>query len=428
MDPHSIVTEIDAMWSRVFDVSESQWKRAEMMENILRSPKHLLGSVHGYSLLHAIIEHGATGDQTREAKIDEMAVALLLEKGMDIDGKCKSEFSDKCTALHLAAKLNKPALVKLLVIHGADVDARNEKHQMTALGMNIQFGNGDLEILKLLLAHGGTEPATALQLALQFKQREIVEYLLGRGGDIVDDNGDTLLIKAAGGGKLEDARLLLESKANHTLKNNNGVTALAAAVNGGLPEMVRLFLDHKADVQVQDNDGTTVLMAAVRNVSEEIVNLLLDNGSVATIDVKDKNGVTPLMAVALNGSEDIAKELLKHNPTLEGDLYPAKIPQNVAVEKGHLKLARLLENARRPSKSKLSKLRPDRTTRELLAAERQAAEMQRRSSSGTTNQAAEGGQGRGRRILRSMTVAVLGDGTGSGSSVSQDPELWELYR
>ena len=85
MDPRSIVTEIDTMWSRVFEGSESPWKRAEMMENILRGPKHLLGSVHGYSLLHAIVEHGAT-DQAGD-EIDEMAVNLLLEKGMEIDGK-----------------------------------------------------------------------------------------------------------------------------------------------------------------------------------------------------------------------------------------------------------------------------------------------------------------------------------------------------
>jgi ankyrin repeat protein len=77
-------------------------------------------------------------------------VKLLLEHGADVNAKTKEGYG--YTALHSAASNGHLEIVKLLLEHGADVNAKTKYGGYTALHSATM--NGHLEIVKLLLEHG----------------------------------------------------------------------------------------------------------------------------------------------------------------------------------------------------------------------------------------------------------------------------------
>ncbi|KAM6961524.1 ankyrin repeat and SOCS box protein 15b [Tautogolabrus adspersus] len=92
----------------------------------------------------------------------------------------------KWTATHEAAKVGCPAVLMLLLRHGAKVTARDSQG-VTPLGIAAEYGNA--EALEILIHHGGDVNAQA-------------------------SNGDTVLYDAAGNGNLDCIKLLLEHNAN----------------------------------------------------------------------------------------------------------------------------------------------------------------------------------------------------------------------
>ena len=322
------------------------------MENIRKSGNGIVGSGHGYTLIHAIVEHGAmerVDNENGDAKsigeepvdatyIDELTVKLILEKGMDIDAKTNR---DGCTALHIASKLNKTPIVRCLLENGADVNAYDNEHQMTALGITICFSGGNEEIARLLVmggvdvnrpARSGNEPASPLMLAVERGHRAIVKLMIAQGADIEarDSSGNTVLIRAAECGRLLEAQMLLEKAADYNAKNNIGVTAL---------------------------------IAAVKNMSEEIVRLLL-KGPV-DIEARDDYGETALGVAASTGSETIVRDLLEGGADVEAFYSQGQTPQDLAFPKGHLTVAELLLTVRMQKRSWYRRLRADEMGRQL---------------------------------------------------------------
>ncbi|KAI1127262.1 hypothetical protein F5Y10DRAFT_293052 [Nemania abortiva] len=106
-------------------------------------------------------------------------VRRQLAAGVDAD----ISGNDGKTALHLAAGEGFIAIVKELIIAGADIDVNNDSH--TAL--QLAAGNGCYETVGILLAAGadvnafGGDGSTALQLAAENGHEYIVEKLLGAG-------------------------------------------------------------------------------------------------------------------------------------------------------------------------------------------------------------------------------------------------------
>jgi ankyrin repeat protein len=161
-----------------------------------------------------------------------------------------------------SGKLSSLDIVRQLVAHGADVNARLEKGE-SGLGRFTTTGS------------------TPFLLAARASDVPLMRLLLELGADSRLPNADncTTLMAAAGVGALDNGeeaagtedealatvRLLLEFGADINAVDDNGETAMHGAAYQSWPKLVQLFADHGADINVWNRKnkwGWTPLMIA----------------------------------------------------------------------------------------------------------------------------------------------------------------------
>ncbi len=187
------------------------------------------------------------------------------------------------------------------------------------------------------------DPRSAeLIAAVKFNQLETIDDLIGSGVSInaADENGDNALIYAAWDGKNDTIRFLLDRGANLNHKNNIGWNALLSAVTAGHIETVKVLLAEGADVHFTTMGGKSVLMAAARNQRPEIVKLLLRSG--AKINQVNNDGWSALFYAVWYGFEDIVSILMENGADLSIRDHVGNSVTNVANNRGHSKLLKLL--------------------------------------------------------------------------------------
>lgn len=110
-------------------------------------------------------------------------VEALLAAGAEVN--TASRDSMKVTPLHSAAAAKQLAIARVLIAHGASVNATQAESGFTPL--HEAALNGDIELAKLLLEHGAEINAkmkdgkTPLAFALDRGQPEMAAFLRGRG-------------------------------------------------------------------------------------------------------------------------------------------------------------------------------------------------------------------------------------------------------
>jgi ankyrin repeat protein len=256
---------------------------------------------------------------------DPDVVRLLLEHvlehgGADVNAR---EPSYGETALMWAASENHPAAAKLLIEHGADVNARSNKLTYA----KDRFG---LEGVVTVLPHGSWTP---LMYAARQGSLAAARVLAdnGAGLNLTDPDGTTALIVAIINNHYDTAALLLLKGADPNLADSTGMAALYAAVDMntlgevyGRParqpvsgdtsalDLIKLLLNHNANPNAQLKtptlyrahtpgeptlgDGATPLMRAAKNGDAAAMRLLLENG--ADPELAQKNHTTALMLAA----------------------------------------------------------------------------------------------------------------------------------
>jgi ankyrin repeat protein len=210
--------------------------------------------------------------------LDE-AVKLLLADRVDPDSKN----TEGQTPLLWAAEKGHDAVVRLLLEHKADINAKTNNNRWTAL--YVAAKNGHERVVQLLLDYKADAEAknshgeTALHRAAMNGYEAVVQLLLDHKVDIEakNDYGWTTLHNAALNGQGAVLRLLLDHKADVNAKAYNGMTALHRAARRGHETVVQLLLDHKADLGAKDNDGDTALHRAARHGNVVVVQQLLDH-------------------------------------------------------------------------------------------------------------------------------------------------------
>ena len=150
---------------------------------------------------------------------------------------------------------------------------------------------------------------TPLMIAAQGGRLELVKLLLAHGADVnaSGEAGSTPLIEAICHSHSDIAMLLLEKGAKPNQRNLHGGTAIVFAANEGNVPLTSTLLDHGADI----NGGTswTPLMDAAYNGQEDIVVLLLKKG--ANVNLRRGNMMTPLECALVQHNDDIAALLRK---------------------------------------------------------------------------------------------------------------------
>jgi hypothetical protein len=151
----------------------------------------------------------------------------------------------------------------------------------------------------------------ALVEAARAGQTDVVKSLLKHGVDVNarDLLGETALLAAAEEGHLKVVRFLLDRGADVNARHATlSWTALIQAAAEGHARLLRPLLDAGADINARDNSGATALLRAAENSRAEAVKLLIEKG--ADVNAMSYKGFTPLMRAFVNGHAHI-EELLR---------------------------------------------------------------------------------------------------------------------
>ena len=245
---------------------------------------------------------------------------LLEHGGADVNAR-ESSYGE--TALMWAAAENHPAAAKLLIQHGAEINARSNALKYA----KDRFG---LEGVVTVLPHGSWTP---LMYAARQGSLGAARVLAEMGADLnlTDPDATTALVLAIINGHYDTAALLLMKGADPNLADSTGMGALYAAVDMstlgeiyGRPaqkqtsgdttalDLIRLLLKNRANPNAQLRsatlyrahtpgeptlgEGATPLMRAAKNGDAAAMRLLLENG--ADPALAQRNHTTALMMAA----------------------------------------------------------------------------------------------------------------------------------
>lgn len=274
---------------------------------------------------------------------DDVAEALI-GAGIETNSRDIAGETPLCTAV----RCNSYRTAKVLLSHGADIEAESYKTKGSMTPLHIAMcSRENSELVELLLDKGSNLNArtrhdrTPLQLIITHPQApevntwDDIDYfklLVKRGADVkaVDSDGNTLLHHAARHSSFRVARFLLSRELDCMARNNAGETPLHMTgktvgydnkenIKNSL-KIAELLISKGADVNARDNSGWTPLHIAVKGIeavsrnivifhgliinqipkeyyegyasSSEIVEFLVNNG--ADVNARENNGKTPL--------------------------------------------------------------------------------------------------------------------------------------
>lgn len=215
------------------------------------------------------------------------------------------------TPLFLASREGHIGMIRLLVSHGADINAAPKTGGYSPL-MAAVF-NGHIETGQTLVANGVTvDLLSAAGLGLVAE----VEAALRRDPTVLDGNGSATkapIYWAAMNGQFRIVQLLLARGAKTEVKDEELRTPLMLAAIAGHGGVVRLLLDQGANINEWDRRGFTALHHAAANNQARVVRALLARG--ANTKTKDLKGRTPLEIARENENIDIV-EIITENDAM----------------------------------------------------------------------------------------------------------------
>ena len=201
---------------------------------------------------------------------------LLIEHGADVNAK-----NGVTTPLHEAARYGCIEICKLLIEHGADINTKNSQGK-TPLDMAIKpiTVNDKITTTDYNYWHSAYDEEKARQLEIQQRNQNkisICKLLIEHDADVNAKNeGTTLLHEVARYGYVEICKLLVERGTDINIKDKLGRTPLHEAATHDKLDVLKSLLEHGADVNAKNSQGETVLYTTIQKTAESS-NILISN-------------------------------------------------------------------------------------------------------------------------------------------------------
>jgi ankyrin repeat protein len=269
---------------------------------------------------------------------DDLDLAdMLVRAGADV--KAANRYG--VTAIYLACVNGSPAMIERLLKAGVDANAAGPEGE-TALMTAARTGK--IEAARVLLDHGATIDAretwhgqTALMWAAAQRHPGMIRELIARGADVnarsnverwerqttaeprekwLPLGSMTPLLFASREGCLDCAKVLVEAKANLNAADPDGITPTISALINGHYDVAAFLVEKGADVNLGDKTGRTPLYAAVDDHTMPYSN--------RPSPKETDNALT---------SFDVIKTLIAHNANVNVQLK-AQQPYRTKVDRG----------------------------------------------------------------------------------------------
>nr|XP_009667348.1 PREDICTED: ankyrin repeat and SOCS box protein 3 isoform X1 [Struthio camelus australis]XP_009667349.1 PREDICTED: ankyrin repeat and SOCS box protein 3 isoform X1 [Struthio camelus australis]XP_009667350.1 PREDICTED: ankyrin repeat and SOCS box protein 3 isoform X1 [Struthio camelus australis]XP_009667351.1 PREDICTED: ankyrin repeat and SOCS box protein 3 isoform X1 [Struthio camelus australis]XP_009667352.1 PREDICTED: ankyrin repeat and SOCS box protein 3 isoform X1 [Struthio camelus austra len=261
-------------------------------------------------------------------------------------------YSDRCSAVGLAAREGNVKMLRKLIKRGYSIDVPDNRGWMpiheaavhnsseclrllicaapsdnyikseTFEGMcalHLSASHGCLESVSILLEAGAdpnevtTEATTPLFLAVENGHSGIVKLLLQYGANINGHHswsGWNSLHQASFQGYTEIIKILLEKGANKECEDDFGITPLFVAAQYGKLESLRMLVSYGANINCQAKDKATPLLIAAQEGHAKCAELLLSKGADPNLYCNEEEWQLPIHAAAEMGHKNILELLL----------------------------------------------------------------------------------------------------------------------
>jgi len=262
-------------------------------------------------------------------------VELLIQKGVEVDAKDRGGY----TSLYYAVWHGDNTTARVLVVNGADLNYTpegewpplyymlwiNEKDLVELMvdkgsrapAFHLAAFRGNLAKVKSIYANGMDVNArdqlnwTPLHWAASGGQKDIAEFLIGKGADVkAESKYKTTLLHSAATKELAE---LLLSKGLSVNITSGGSTPLHCAAKRGYVSVAEVFISHGVDIEAKDKRGRTALYVASIKGHKETVEFLIAKG--AAVNTNDNQGRTALKQAMEWGHTEVVELLRQHGST-----------------------------------------------------------------------------------------------------------------
>ena len=254
---------------------------------------------------------------------DNKEVKRLLEAGANVNAVFKKDIYDNKMPLHTAVECNNLEAARLLIEHGANVNAKDR--MITGDYPLATAVYRSIEMMRLLLDNGAdVDKAKVLIAAVDIGEIEIVEMLLSKykANPNVDYIAGTALYCALT--RHPDNHKMIKMLLDYGADPNGYISTAICGINahdGCIAKNVQLLLDAGANANVGFSDMTPLMRLMRRRDSHcdndpnlKVARLLINAG--ADVNAKDKNGKTVLDY--LPQSSRLMRQLLEEHGAKSG--------------------------------------------------------------------------------------------------------------